>query len=91
MERKPDSDPARAAPIVPNDRENAAREWSVPPCAYHATRTVILIRRVPPKIWPGDLNKTKGGMSVKWLAQRSGADVICLQQGQPLQGRCYAP
>lgn len=33
MERMPDNGPPSAVHIVPDDRENAVREWSIPPCA----------------------------------------------------------
>ena len=49
------------------------------PVRGSATRTVILTRCVPPEIRPGDLSKIRGEISVNGLAQRSGADTMCLR------------
>jgi hypothetical protein len=32
MERTPESEADKAAPIVPDERENTAKKWSISPC-----------------------------------------------------------
>jgi len=83
----PETEDDKAAPIVPDDKENTAKERSALPCAGCGTRRINLTGCIPPKIRPGNLNKVN---KVDEFVQYAGVCTAHSRRDRFPQGKCYA-